>query len=171
MGGDLWEILWASAHQHCCSVSSKMQGNVYFSAASFPLFLPCHAIVCAALLGQQPLGRADSWFLCEESSKDMSLASCTPPCRGTLGQGSFQPVPGAERQSLPLWLELSPAAQLAVSLQFRILTLVHTFFPKRSPSGQVAKKSTFRADAPPPHHLRQSHSWRPQAGAVPGPFA
>ena len=42
---------------------------------------------------------------------------------------------------------------MATSLQFRILTPVQISFSKRNPLGQVAKESSFRAEAPPKNSL------------------
>lgn len=96
----------------------------------------------------------------------MNLASYLPPCHGAMGQGA-PARQGTERLSLAPWLELSPAVQLALALQFRILTSVHSFFTKRSPSGQVAEKSSFRTET----LLKNSLTPGTQAGGVPKRFS
>lgn len=43
--GLLWEMPWILTHHQCCSIPSRMRGNVYFSTASFPLFLLYHIVL------------------------------------------------------------------------------------------------------------------------------
>lgn len=71
---------------------------------------------------------------------DVTLASCIPRASG-LRARTPRPARGPQRQSLPPWLELSPAAQLALALQFRILTRVQIFLSKRSAQAQWQRKA------------------------------
>lgn len=82
-----------------------------FLQLPFPLFLLCHAIVCAGRLGQEGTGWADSCLLQEERGMDCELGFLCPTKPWDHGPRiSFQPMRGPERQSLPPRLERSPEA-------------------------------------------------------------
>ena len=124
-----------------------------FLQLPFPLFLLCPAIVRSGLSGLEGAGEADSWFLHQERGTVCELASCIPPDQGTVGQESLSSLCWVLRGRACLlgwnWAQ-QPNWSSLCSLGFDSSP---SLFLKKKSSGQVAKKSLFRTEAPPKNSL------------------
>lgn len=125
-----------------------MQGNVYFSTASFPP--SCFALRLSALgsQGLEGAGEADSWLLHQEWAMVCDLASCIPPGQGTVGQESLSSLGRALRgRACLLGWNLAQQSNWSSLCSLGFDSSPSLFLKKKS-SGQVAKKSLFRTEAP-----------------------
>lgn len=105
--------------------------------------------------GWEGAGQADSGLLHQERGMDCEPSFLHPAMPGTTGQESLSSVGRARkgRACLLGWNSAQKPNWPSLCTLLVVLTLVQISFSKRSPSGQVAKKSPFRAETPPKNSL------------------